>query len=321
MGGGGQQTTVNPAPRPDFANEITQPRPVVHAPSRGRSRAAVAESCAVVTETMWLQSRSCFLWPLTGNVGKPPPSVLCTDAQPNSHTHVSRCAQIRRCTGARRLARAVQAGAQRRRHTPRCACSHTHTGDTHGWQACAGSCRRTDVGTCSETRKQAREGLRQSLMETEVSFLAAGPCPHPPRPSQTHSGTLSGTHGRGNTDPQTHRPPHRAITRPSPLCPVSLNLLVPVHCSLSPSQPQISPQILSPSESLISLPRKSLLLSLHLCMSLPCGLTSTRLRVCFLAPWSSSLCDCIFLPLRFLVSSPPCLSLSLRPHLCPPPRV
>lgn len=72
--------------------------------------------------------------------------------------------------------------------------------------------------------------------------LAIGSCPHPLRLSQTHSGTLCGTHGHANTDPQAHHPPHGAVTYPSRLCPISLNLLVLGHQTVIPvSAPNFPP--------------------------------------------------------------------------------
>lgn len=128
--------------------------------------------------------------------------------------------------------------------------------------------------------------------------LALGPCPHLPRLSQTLSGTLPGTHGHTNTDPQTHHPPRGAVTHPSCLCPVSLNLLVLGHCSLSPSQPHISPQILCVSTSLIPLsPPTNLLVSPLPCISVPCGLTSTPLCMCFFATWTACLSGSVLLGL------------------------
>lgn len=145
--------------------------------------------------------------------------------------------------------------------------------------------------------------------------LAIGPCPHPPRLSQAHSGTLRGTHGHANTNPQTHHRPHGAITRPSRLSPVSLNVLFLGHRSLSPSQPQMSPQILSPSGSLISLspPKISVAVSVSL------HFFPLWLDFHASATWTPCLSDSVLLCLWFLVSLPTFISPQHSPPCrCPP---
>lgn len=133
---------------------------------------------------------------------------------------------------------------------------HTQAGDTHRQQRCgqAHRCGNMFLDTQISSRDSCKVSWRLGYLP--VLGLAIGPCPHPPRLSQTHSGTLRGAHGRTckhkPTDTQTHHPPHGAITCPSRLCPVSLNVFVLGHRPLSLSQPQMSPQTLSPSGSLIS---------------------------------------------------------------------
>lgn len=101
-----------------------------------------------------------------------------------------------------------------------------------------------------------------------------------------------------------------------------LSYLPESPCSSSSfSVPVSAPKF--PPDSPVSLiplsPGKSLLLSLLPRISLPCGLTSMPIRVCFLAAWAPCLSDSVLLCLCFLVS----LRLFVfpqhsPPRLCPP---